>query len=115
MSLFLFAALWPLLMTNEPAPLSRAEAETRVKQDLATRLKVEAADIAVVETVEREWPDEGLGCRSRKGLAEPVPGGVPGYEVTLAHADLKFVYHTDRKGRFVRCDKPPKPLDRISR
>jgi hypothetical protein len=108
-------ALSALLMTNDPPPLSRADVETRVKQDLAAKLKIEESEIEVVEAVDREWPDDNLGCPGRKGLRESVPGVVPGYELTLAHGEKRFVYHTDRRGRFVRCDKSSKPLDRIRR
>ena len=108
-------ALSTLLMANDPPPLSRADAETRVKQDLAAKLKVEETEIEVVEAVDREWPDDSLGCPGRKGLRETIPVVVPGYEITLAHGGKKCVYHTDRRGRFVRCDKSSKPLDRIRR
>jgi hypothetical protein len=93
-------------------PLSRAETETLVKKDLAARLKVAVPQVEVVEVSDRTWPDEGLGCVARKGLREPVP--VPGFAFTLAYAGKTFVYHTDRSGRFVRCDLK-KPIDPISR
>ena len=99
-------------MAMQGKPLSRAETETRVRKDLAARLKVEAPQVGVVEASDRTWPDEGLGCVARKGLREPTP--VPGFAFTLVHAGRTFVYHTDRSGRFVRCD-PKKPIDPISR
>jgi hypothetical protein len=102
--------LWASLMADDPT-VSRTETEARVKRDLAAHLKVEESAFRVDESVDQEWPDETLGCGARKGLAEPV--AVPGYAFTLVYRNQRFVYHADRRGRFVRCAPPAKPLDPI--
>ena len=70
-------ALSTLLMANDPPPLSRADAETRVKQDLAAKLKVEETEIEVVEAVDREWPDDSLGCPASRSHARAAASDTP--------------------------------------
>jgi hypothetical protein len=91
--------------------IPKAETESRVKDALAKRLDVEASDIRVVESEERTWPSDLLGCHARRGFGDPRP--VPGYRIVLGVGEKSYVYHTDRKGRFIPCDRPRKPLDRI--
>jgi hypothetical protein len=67
--------------------------------------------VRVVEIQERTWPDAGLGCGSRRQLDEPLP--VRGFRVVLSADDRQHAYHTDRSGRFVRCDRPSRPLGPI--
>jgi hypothetical protein len=93
-------------------PLSRAETEALVKKDLASRLRVPVDDIKVADAADKTWPDDTLGCGGRKGLKEPLP--VEGYTFTLAHGDTRVEYHTDRHGRFRRCDEK-KPLGPIKK
>jgi hypothetical protein len=90
--------------------LSRAETEVLVKKDLAARLRVPVDDITVAAAADKTWPDDTLGCGGRKGIREPLP--VEGYAITLAHKDKRVEYHTDRHGRFRRCDgkKPLGPI-----
>jgi hypothetical protein len=95
----------------EDAARRRAAAEEKVKADLARRLQAAPEAVAVVETAERTWPDERLGCWSRRVVADPLP--VPGYRIVLQLGDRRFVYHTDRAGGFVPCDRPVKPIDPI--
>jgi len=90
---------------------SRARAEARVKADLALRKEAAPDAVRVVEVSERTWPDERLGCLGRRGTLDPVP--VPGYRIVLALGDRRYVYHADREGRFVPCDRPPKPINPI--
>jgi len=90
---------------------SRARAEAQVKADLARRKDAAPEAVSVVEVAERTWPDERLGCLGRQGVLDPVP--VPGYRIVLALGDKRYVYHADREGRFVPCDRPPKPIDPI--
>ena len=95
------------------AEQSQVETEKLVKADLASRLKVAADSLTVVEAVERNWPDQRLGCAGRRGLEEPVP--VPGYAFVLEASGQKHSYHADRHGRFVRCDTPKKRLGPVMR
>jgi hypothetical protein len=94
----------------EPDP-DRARAEASVRKDLAERLKVPLESVRVADVQERTWPDARLGCASRRGLDEPQP--VRGFRVVLSVDDRRHIYHTDRGGRFVRCDRPGKPLGPI--
>jgi hypothetical protein len=91
--------------------LSGEETATRVRADVARRLKVEAAAVRTIETASRTWPDAGLGCNARRGVLDPTP--VPGFRVVAEANGRQFVYHTDRFGRLLRCATPAKPLDRI--
>jgi hypothetical protein len=111
--------LWVVLATavlgtaEEPQDpdRSRARAEAQVKADLARRKDAAPDAVSVVEVAERTWPDERLGCLGRRGTLDPVP--VPGYRIVLALGDRRYVYHADREGRFVPCDRPPKPINPI--
>jgi hypothetical protein len=90
---------------------SRARVEARVKADLALRKDAAPDAVRVVEVSERTWPDERLGCLGRRATLDPVP--VPGYRIVLALGDRRYVYHADHEGRFVPCDRPPKPINPI--
>ena len=90
---------------------SRARAEAQVKADLARRQDAAPEAVRVVEFAERSWPDDRLGCAGRRGTLDPVP--VAGYRIVLALGDRRYVYHADREGRFLPCDRPAKPIDPI--
>ena len=97
---------------GEPAAeVSQGDTESRVTDALAERLDVPASTVAVVKTEERTWPDRFLGCFARRGLTDSTP--VAGYRIELEANDRVYVYHTDRAGRFIPCDKPKKPLGPI--
>lgn len=108
----LAAAVQPVT-AEEPAALNgfRARAAARARADLARRQDVAPDAIRVVEVVERTWPDERLGCSGRRMVLDPTP--VPGFRLLLAHGERHYVYHADRDGRIVPCDRPAKPIDRI--
>jgi hypothetical protein len=91
---------------------SRTDTAKAVREDLAKRLKVAVDEIEVIAQSDETWPDANLGCPGRKPLDEPAP--TPGYAFTLAHAGRRFVYHSDRRGRFRRCEteKPIAPIVR---
>ena len=91
--------------------VSQPETESRVKNALAKRLNVDVDAVAIVKTEPRTWPDQLIGCMARRGLTDSFP--VEGYRVELAVGERRYVYHTDRKGRFIPCDKPKKPLGPI--
>jgi hypothetical protein len=102
--------------------LTQVETERRVKDDLARRLRVRAEDVRIVESNARVWTDSGLGCGPRRGVFEErrqgVPGDrepttVPGFEIVAEADGRRSVYHTDRRGRLLRCSTPRKPIDRI--
>ena len=92
-------------------PMSQQEIEARVRIDAARRLQVTVEEIQIAETVERTWPDRGLGCNARRGVLEPAP--TPGFRILVQAGAQRLTYHTDRFGRVLRCAAPNKPLDRI--
>src|SRR5262249_23485400 len=100
---------------GEPSAQTRSLAETEAlaREDLARSLRVDPADIQLVRSSPRTWPDETLGCAARKGLAEPRP--LAGYEVVLGHEEERYTYRADRQGHLRRCEKPAKPIDRFGR
>jgi hypothetical protein len=92
-------------------PRSLAETETMAREELARVLRVDAADVQVLRSSPRTWPDAHLGCSVRKGLEEPRP--VAGYEIVLGHQEKRYTYRADRLGQLRRCDRPSRPIDRI--
>jgi hypothetical protein len=74
------------------------------RRQLAGELGCESQAIHVVGVDDVEWSDSSLGC--------PQPGMMymqmitPGYRVTLEHNGQRYVFHTDRGNRVVRCDPP---------
>jgi hypothetical protein len=116
------AALAAQDKTADAKELSQAETEVRVKNDMAKRVGLRPEDARIAESSARIWPDAGLGCNARRGLFEPAP--VPGFEIVAEAGGRRFVYHTDRHGRLLRCSTPGlperrggvpprKPIDRI--
>jgi hypothetical protein len=95
----------------EPGELTQIEIERRVKDDVARRGGLRADDVRIVESRARVWPDAGLGCNARRGVFEPAH--VPGFEIVAEAGGRRSVYHTDRRGRLLRCSTPRKPIDRI--
>ncbi len=71
------------------------------RQDLAERLKIDAAKIETASQTETVWPDGSLGC--------PKPGMnyiqmlVPGYVIELRVKDKTYTYHSDKR-RVVHCE-----------
>ena len=92
-------------------PMSQQEMEARVRIDAARRLQVTVDEIQIAETVERTWPDRGLGCNARRGVLEPAR--TPGFRILVQAGTQRLTYHTDRFGRVLHCTTPTKPLDRI--
>jgi hypothetical protein len=115
MASFLWVVLATTLLGTAEEPQdpdeSRARAEAQVKADLARRKDAAPEAVRVVEISERIWPDERLGCLGRRATLDPVP--VPGYRIVLALGERRYVYHADRGGRFVPCDRPAKPINPI--
>jgi hypothetical protein len=96
---------------GEPAELTQIEIERRVKDDVARRGSLRADDVRIIESRARVWPDAGLGCNARRGVFEPAQ--VPGFEIVAEAGGRRSVYHTDHRGRLLRCSTPRKPIDRI--
>lgn len=73
---------------------------TQTKKDLAQRLDIAPADVKVLQTQKKNWPDTSLGC--------PVPGKVyaqvitPGFLIVLGASGRNYNYHANLK-EFVFC------------
>lgn len=102
------------IMSEEPSSspeLAAADIAAQVQADIAAYLRVAPGDIQVLSTEPRIWPDRGLGCVARKGVAEPER--IPGYEIIVAYREVRYTYHSDEFGRMIRCPNTLKPLDPI--
>jgi hypothetical protein len=72
--------------------------------DLARRLSVSAADIAVVSATPVRWPDRSLGC-PQPGMVYPQVS-VDGARIELANDGAVYSYHHGgSRGPFL-CDPP---------
>jgi hypothetical protein len=71
------------------------------KQDLASRLGVEADKITVVKSAEKLWLNAALGC-PRPGVFYPA-GRVPGFQIWLEVEGTEYVYNTDFNGTLILC------------
>jgi hypothetical protein len=113
--LSMLAALGTAALAQEksaaPGELTQIEIERRVKDDVARQGRLRADDVRIIESRERVWPDAGLGCNARRGVLEPAQ--VPGFEIVAEAGGRRVVYHTDRRGKLLRCSTPRKPIDRI--
>ncbi|MFQ6057682.1 MAG: hypothetical protein ACE5MB_02225 [Anaerolineae bacterium] len=93
-------------MTPAIPPEIPSEVESVVRlarEDLARRVGISPAEIAVVSVKEVMWRNSSLGC--------PQPGQMylqvitPGYRVILRARDQEYEYHTDRGRRVILCTK----------
>lgn len=71
------------------------------KQDLASRLQIDADKISLVRTEHINWLNSALGC-PRPGKMYPQ-GRVPGYRVWLNAEGKEYLYHTDYQGKLILC------------
>jgi len=82
---------------------SRAhDAADRARDELASRLNLDSADISIVSAEAVEWPDASLGC--------PEPGQfyaqviTPGYRILLEARGQRYEYHADSEAsQVIRC------------
>lgn len=71
------------------------------KEDLASRLGVEADKITLMKADEKLWPNSALGC-PRPGVFYPS-GRVPGFQIWLDIDGTQYVYNTDFNGTLILC------------
>lgn len=71
------------------------------KQDLASRLGVEADRVTLVKTAEKLWLNSALGC-PRPGQFYPS-GRVPGFQIWLDVEGTEYIYNTDFNGTLILC------------
>ena len=77
--------------------------ESRVRIDASRQLKVAFDDVRVLETLERTWPDDRLGCGERSA-SHTEPASTSGFRIVLKVDSRRLTYHTDRFGRVLQCD-----------
>jgi hypothetical protein len=98
------------LMTPTPpdgssSAAAPADLVSSMMTDLAGRLGIDAAQIAVVSATAVTWNDGSLGC--------PQPGQnytqalVPGYQVILEAGGKQYPYHASERGGFKLCQGGP--------
>ena len=71
------------------------------KNDLASRLGIEADKITLVKTAEMLWLNAALGC-PRPGQFYPA-GRVPGFQIWLDVEGTEYIYNTDFNGTLILC------------
>lgn len=87
--------------TNMPSTQPVEKFVTLAKQDLASRLGVEANAITFVKSVEKLWLNAALGC-PRPGVFYKA-GRVPGFQIWLQANATEYVYNTDFQGTLIFC------------
>ena len=91
--------------TREPTEMSSAPSVekfvTLAKEDLASRLQIEADKINFVKSAEQLWLNAALGC-PRPGVFYPS-GRVPGFQIWLEVDGTEYVYNTDFNGTLILC------------
>ena len=108
---FLFAFLTAASPSGGPKsvkpvqPMSQEEMESRVRIDASRQLKVTFDDVRVVETSERTWPDNGLGCKERNAASHAQPAATSGFRIVVKANNRPLTYHTDRFGRVLQCER----------
>lgn len=79
------------------------EAAAEAKADLASRLEVDAEDIAVVSVEAREWSDASLGCPEEGEMYAQVL--TPGYQIILEVDGTRYDYRADTGGNSKLCQQ----------
>ena len=105
----LYAAIAPggTRVKAQPVLMSQQEMEVRVRIDVSRTRKIEFEDVSVLEVTEQTWPDDRLGCNSRKDeIVKPDP--TPGFRIVAKAKTARLTYHTDRNGRVLPCAAPSK-------
>ena len=88
----------------QPELMSQQEMEVRVRIDAARKHRVAFENVRVLQVAAQTWPDERLGCSTRKGAVDPKP--IPGFRIVARAKATRLTYHTDRTGRVLRCAVP---------
>jgi hypothetical protein len=87
--------------TEMPSTPSVEKFVALTKEDLASRLGIEADKITLVKTAEMLWLNAALGC--------PRPGQfyaawrVPGFQIWLEVDGIEYIYNTDFNGTVILC------------
>ncbi len=79
---------------NVGLPLKNLNAKIdEARQDLAKKLGISAADVAVLNLVDAEWPDSTMGCPASGEQIRKQP--TKGYRIPLSYRGRVYAYHTD--------------------
>lgn len=115
---FVFSVLAAITTGAKPAPvrpvqlMSQQEMEARVRLDVSRVRQVKYEEVQVTATTAQTWPDDRLGCASKREAVDPKP--TPGFRIIAKSKRSHLTYHTDRNGRVLRCEPPAKPAKRAS-
>jgi hypothetical protein len=90
--------------------MSQEEMESRVRIDASRQLKVKYEDVTLVETTERTWSDNELGCKP--GPSGTAAATVSGFRIAVKVDTRRLTYHTDRFGRVLQCAVAVSPAAR---
>jgi len=75
------------------------------KQDLADRLKIEQAQIALLKTMEIKSPNISAGCKLGTGQILIQGKKIYGYRVWLDAAGEEYIYHVGLNEQVIFCPK----------
>ncbi len=75
------------------------------KHDLASRLRIDAVQIDLLNTMEITWPNISAGCSASLGQIL-TKGRVYGYRVWLAANGVEYIYHVGETGQVILCTEP---------
>ncbi|MFN8471805.1 MAG: hypothetical protein U0822_06390 [Anaerolineae bacterium] len=98
------AATPPQPESAKPPATGSATAVANAQADLARRLGIAPASIAVAQAESVTWPDASLGC--------PQPGVMymqivtPGYRVVLSAGGREYDYRATSDGQVRLCERP---------
>jgi hypothetical protein len=77
---------------------------SRMSQDLAQRLAVQASVFQVLGARSVVWDDSSLGC-PQPGRSY-LPAQTPGLRVVFGYQGKSYQYHASERGDFVYCEHP---------
>jgi probable HAF family extracellular repeat protein len=92
-----------------PHPLSSLDYLIgEVKEDLAQRLSIDAAQISLIKAEDVVWPDGCLGCQ-QPGMGCTLLAE-DGYRIQLDFDGTIYEYHSGRDTHFIYCENPISPI-----
>ena len=83
--------------------MSQEEMESRVRIDASRQLKTTFDTVRVIESSERTWPDQSLGCTARGAGSNAEAAATAGFRIVVKVDNRPLTYHTDRFGRVLQC------------
>lgn len=95
----------PETLNMTSTPPSEGRLIELAKQDLADRLKIDQAQIALLKTMEIKSPNISAGCKLGTGQILTQGEKVYGYRVWLNVAGEEYIYHTGLNEQIIFCPK----------